>query len=150
MDSKKPISIEEIRQRAAGTIIDIPDWDNPSNTIAIRVKRIDLTTKILESDILPNELRVAADSVFNGSDEEIEDSIKQSMIQEGKFDKFISMLDAMCEEAMLEPKFKEVQEAYPLILTQKIAIFNWLMGGIQKLKSFRGEPAGNDGAVSGS
>lgn len=141
MSERKVISLEEIKQRAHGTIIGIPDWDNSEEKISVRVRRIDLTTKVMRSKMMPNDLRIIASKAFESSNDDLEtleDDIQQQLEQQDhKIDDFVNLLDNMCQEALLEPTFKEIQQIYPLTLVQKMAIFEWLMQEVKGLKSFR-------------
>lgn len=148
---RKPITLAEIKRKAEGTLVDIPDWENVGEPITVRLRRIDITKKVLAGGLLPNDLKGLADKVFDGADmEEIGEELTAQVFGDGemaeKLEGFTGMLDALCEEAMIEPRYTEVQELYPLTLQQKMAIFNWLMGdtGVGALKSFRGESGADD------
>ena len=147
----KPITLAEIKRKAEGTLVDIPDWENPNDTIAVRLRRIDITKKVISGGLLPNDLKGLADKVFDGVDmeqigEEFKDQVFAGNDMAEKLEGFTGMLDALCDEAMLEPKFAEVQEVYPLTLPQKMAIFNWLMGdtGVRALEPFCDKSGADD------
>lgn len=136
------ITLEEIKQRAQGTVIEIPDWDG-SGKIEARVRRIDLVTNIMKSGILPNELRVVAEEVFTGAQEgKIEEDLKKQLQgkENVKLEEFFVALDNMVKEALVEPKYDDVQAIYPLTMAQKMAIFFWLMEEVEDLKPFRQQP----------
>jgi hypothetical protein len=65
MTEKKVISLEEIKQKALGTVIEISDWE-PGKKICVRVKAIDMTPHILSMESLPNMLKASAHEMFNG------------------------------------------------------------------------------------
>lgn len=133
------ITLEEIKQRAQGTVIEIPDWDGRGK-VEVRVRRIDLVTNIMKSGILPNELKIAAEEVFTGTQEgKLEEDLKKQLQdrEDIKLKEFFAALDNMVREALVEPKFDDVQAVYPFTLAQKMTIFFWLMEEVQDLKSFR-------------
>lgn len=62
-DVKKVISLDEIRERAKGRLIEIPDW-TPGSWITVRIKDIDMTPYIMSLDNLPNILKKTAAEAF--------------------------------------------------------------------------------------
>lgn len=138
MDTQKtPISLDEIRRRAAGEVIDIPDWDGKGK-IAVRVRRIDITPIILRAGVLPNSLKVAAQEVFEG----------KKPAKQPDFDleveKLMPILDAIAQECLLEPKYEDIQAIYPLTLNQKLALLSYVTGEVEALRPFRGEQRRDD------
>lgn len=137
MSELRVISLEEIKERAKGTIVEISDWI-PGKKIAVRVKAIDMTPHILQIDKLPNILKDSATEVFNGkqmSDKRIAD-LTNSLDQDS-ISKMIPIIDGIVKEVLVEPKFDDIQAVYPLTLTQKMELFKIAMGDIEKLDSFR-------------
>ena len=137
MSELKVISLEEIKAKAEGKIVEISDWI-PGKKIAVRVKAIDMTPHILKLDKLPNILKDSATEVFNGkqvSDKKIAD-LTNSMDQDS-FSKMITIIDGIVREVLVEPKFDDIQAVYPLTLRQKMELFKIAMGGIEKLDPFR-------------
>jgi hypothetical protein len=137
MTEKKVISLEEIKQKALGTVIEISDWE-PGKKICVRVKAIDMTPHILSMERLPNVLKASAHEVFNGK----QSSGKQLDAIAGAIDKesiedMLPIIDGIAKEVLVEPTYDEIQAVYPLTLTQKMEIFKYSMGGIEKLDSFR-------------
>jgi len=137
MSELRVISLEEIKERAKGTIVEISDWI-PGKKIAVRVKAIDMTPHILKLDKLPNILKDSATEVFNGkqmSDKRIAD-LTNSLDQDS-ISKMIPIIDGIVKEVLVEPKFDDIQAVYPLTLRQKLELFRIAMGDIEKLDSFR-------------
>ncbi len=132
------ITLEQIRERAKGEMIDIPDWDG-RGTIKVRVRKIDVTPIILKTGMLPNSLKVKANEVFEGK-------VKRGKADDIEFelDKLVPAIDAIVQEALVEPKFEEIQNILPLTLSQKLAIFHYVTEEVRKLEPFRGEPRGDD------
>lgn len=137
MSELRVISLEEIKERAKGTIVEISDWI-PGKKIAVRVKAIDMTPHILKIDKLPNILKDSATEVFNGkqmSDKRIAD-LTNSLDQDS-ISKMIPIIDGIVKEVLVEPKFDDIQAVYPLTLGQKMELFRIAMGDMEKLDSFR-------------
>ena len=140
----KVISLEEIIERARGIVIEIPDWA-PNAKIGVRVKAIDMTPHMLSLEKMPNALRAAADEVFNGKqggkkDSKLEEDLQEAIV--GKLDisdveQIMPILEGIAKEVLVEPTYDEIQAVYPLTLAQKMALFQFAMGGVDKLESFR-------------
>lgn len=137
MAELKVISLEEIKKKAEGVVIEIPDW-TPGAQIAVRVKAIDMTPHIMKLEKMPNVLKVAATEVFNGSgkktgksDKALEDIGFENM------DAMLPIIDGVVADVLIEPTFEEVQKVYPLTMEQKMVLFKFAMGGLEKLDSFR-------------
>jgi hypothetical protein len=137
MSELRVISLEEIKAKAEGTIVEISDWI-PGKKISVRVKAIDMTPHILKIDKLPNILKNSATEVFNGkqmSDKQIADFTNS--IDQDSFSKMMPIIDGIVKEVLVEPKFDDIQAVYPLTLVQKMELFRIAMGGMEKLDSFR-------------
>lgn len=137
MSELRVISLEEIKAKAEGTIVEISDWI-PGKKIAVRVKAIDMTPHILKIDKLPNILKDTATEVFNGkqtSDKRIAD-LTNSLDQDS-ISKMIPIIDGIVKEVLVEPKFDDIQAVYPLTLGQKMELFRIAMRGMEQLDSFR-------------
>ena len=130
-EHSKVISLEEIVEKAKGYTLDIPDWDG-QGTITVRIRSIDLTPHLLSSGVLPNQLSAEVATAFGNEQE-------SPKVKDTKFDtnKLNEVIDAVVKEALVEPTFEQIQEVYPLNLTQKMAIFTHITGGVEKLKPFR-------------
>ncbi|PZN08277.1 MAG: hypothetical protein DIU69_10305 [Bacillota bacterium] len=128
------ITLEQIRERARGEVIEIPDWDG-RGTIKVRARKIDITPIVLRAGIIPNSLKVKAQEVFEGE--------APKRLKADEFDlemeKLIPALDAIVKEALVEPKYEDIQAILPLTLMQKLAIFRYVTKEVQQLESFRGE-----------
>ncbi|SFU40450.1 hypothetical protein [Alicyclobacillus macrosporangiidus] len=133
MADRKPISLDEIRRRAEGEVIDIPDWDG-KGTIPVRVRRIDITPIILKAGVLPNSLKIAAQEIFEGK----KPAAKQPDV-ELELEKLMPTLDAIAKECLLEPKYEDIQNIYPLTLNQKLALLTYVTGEVEQLRPFRGK-----------
>lgn len=137
MTETNVISLAEIKERAKGTIVQIPDWE-PKKHISVRIKAIDMTKHIMKLDKLPNTLKGSANAVFNGetgSDKAIDDLTND--IGADAIADMLPIIEGVAKEALLEPTYSEIEEIYPLTLVQKMELFKIAMGGMQELESFR-------------
>lgn len=121
------ITLEEIRAKALGSVIEISDWDG-SGKISVRVRAVDMSPHFMKLKSMPNKLKASADGVFNPA---------QNQDVEISMDEMLPILDGIAEGVLVEPTYAEIQEIYPLTLTQKLEIFKFAMGGIDNLNSFR-------------
>ncbi len=133
----KVISLQEIKEKAKGVVISIPDWDG-KGTIKVRVRHIDLTPALMETGVLPDELSAEVVTMFEG--ESKKGSKKENTKAESpkiKMEKLMPMMNTVVKEALVEPTYDEIQEIYPLTSPQKMAIFSFITGGVAQLKPFR-------------
>ncbi len=131
------ITLDQVKQKAQGQVIDIPDWE-PDKTIKVRVRKIDITPLLLSSGTIPNELsNEVSNYLSEGGDPE--KAVKKMAKNPPKFDstKFLPTLNAIVKEALVEPAYEELEKVYPLNMSQKLAIFKYVTGGIEDMKSFR-------------
>ena len=144
--SKKPITLEELEQIASGEVIDIPSHDG-RGTIAVRVKRIDMTSELLNSEMLSNELIGDVVKQFDRgkSQQQVEQQLKAKMV-DADMSKIVSLVDKICVKALVEPTFEQFEEFAPLNLNQKMAIFNWIMEEVRGMKPFRKQSGHNSNA----
>jgi tRNA A58 N-methylase Trm61 len=139
---KKPISLEQLKARSQGHLLEIPDWygDEP---IVVRVQKLDFTPKVMElvalGGALPNQLADVALRAFKG--EEVDASVLDLNLkpeEEQSIEQLMKTVDAFAEQALMEPTIEQIRQAgLELTAPQKMAIFNWLMEGLQKLSPFR-------------
>jgi hypothetical protein len=127
------ITLEEIQQRACGEVIEIPDWDG-QGTIRVRARKIDITPLVMQAGVIPNQLKLKAQEVFEGKISE-----KDIGSVDVDVEKIMPALDAAAKAALVEPKYEEIQEILPLTLNQKLAIFSFVSEEVKQLESFRGK-----------
>lgn len=130
------ISMDEIRERAKGTIVEISDWD-PSKKIAVRVKAVDMTPFLLKIDKLPNILKSSATAVFKDDGSDAAKVQALDALDSNSMEEMLPIIDGVVQEVLVEPAFDEIQKVYPLTLGQKMELFRMAMGGIEALDSFR-------------
>ena len=124
------LSVEQLRAMA-NTIIEIPNFDN-TGTIKIRVQKPQLL-KMASQGKIPNHLLGIAVTATTGeqkkSTDKMSDKEKLKMVDQS--------MDLYCIACMVEPKYEDVKD----ILTddQRGTIFEWAIGAVSDLDSFRNE-----------
>ncbi len=131
MSTSKAISLEDIKKKAKGILVDIPDWE-PGKMIKVRLRTIDITPLLMESGTIPDQLSAEVAEMFDKEG-------KSSKTAPLNMEKMLPVLEAIAKESLVEPTYDEINEIYPLTMTQKLAIFNFIVGGIEKMTPFRQE-----------
>lgn len=135
---RKAISLDEMRLKAQGTLVEIPDWTN-NGTIDVRVKAIDMTPHIMSIDKMPNALKKSAVEAFEGKAKGSQADLAKD-ISTDDMEHMLPIIEGVVKEVLVEPTYDDFQEIYPLTLQQKLVLFKMSMGGIEELDSFRTEP----------
>ena len=122
------LNIEQLREMAVKTI-DIPDFDN-KGTIKIKVQKPRLLTMAAQGKI-PNHLLNIASTMVMGK--RTNSNNKES--QEALLTKTAKMIELYCMACMVNPTYNEFKD----IMTdaQMNAVFNWAIGMVGQLDSFR-------------
>lgn len=126
------LSIEKLREMA-NPIIEIPNFDN-TGYIKVRVQRPKLLKMAAEGKI-PNHLMNIAVTMINGKPQTRKELSDKEYIKE-----INSAMELYCMACLVEPRYEEFKD----IITddQKATIFNWGLGEVSSLNSFR-EDKGN-------
>lgn len=136
MSTRKVTSLDEIRKQAEPEIIEIPGF-RPGTTISVAVQAVDLTPYILETGISNPLMAIIQKKAQEGkSREEIAKEIEKKASEGIDINKLLPAVDALVEEALVEPTYKEITAIHKLTLDQKLAIFDYVTGG-NNLVSFR-------------
>ena len=133
MDELKVTSIEELlKMGACGELVELPPFAENSKFIA-KLRKPSLLG-IVKSGKVPNELLVEANKLFaNGAQGITRDTLNPEMMSN-----MCDLLDIVCEEAFVEPKFEELKNAgIELTDSQRLAVFSYTQSGVESLKSFR-------------
>ena len=91
---------------------------------------------------IPNELLATVDGLFSGKQTEKQkqqaaiDVVKNSNNKD--LVEMMKLMNVVCEEAMVEPKFESVKAF--LTDEQKNDIFTWVVSGVRDLTPIDGEP----------
>ena len=123
------ISAEQFRNKAV-SIIPIPGFD-AGETFEIKVKKLSIVG-LMSSGKIPNSLMQVVKDAFAGiksaGAEADESAIMDKAGDIGK------LLDIVCAEAMLEPRFEDIEDV--MNDAQKLAVFEFTQGGVEEAKSF--------------
>lgn len=120
---QKVTSIEEIikvKKSFEGEIVELPEFDDGTPFNA-KLKRLSLLA-LCKDGVIPNVLLAAAQEIYEGR-------------QRADIKKYAEVLDIVCSQSMIEPKFDDVKEI--LTDTQKVAILTYAQHGVAGLVPFR-------------
>lgn len=117
------LSIEQLREMAT-PIIEIPDFEG-TGTIKVRVKKPRLMAMAAQGKIPNHLLGVVNNMMFGNKKEKKEVNITD----------VAKTYELYCRACLVEPSYEEIKD----IITddQMIAIFDWAMGDVKKLETFR-------------
>ncbi len=140
MTEKKVTTLEEIKKQAAPDVVEIPGF-KPGTTINVAVQLIDLTPYLLELDIGNPLYEAAVMKAKLGEDKKaVADAVQKEALKSGiDLKKVLPILDAVAKEALVEPRYEKIISIAPLTLEQKMAIFNYAIGDVDGLSSFRSQ-----------
>lgn len=107
--------------------VDLPGWDG-DDIFTCKLQRVNLLDLASKGQI-PNPLMGVVIELFKGKgpNPENKDSLKA----------INDLSELFCEATMVQPTFKEVQEAIGLTDEQKIIIYNYAIKGARVLEPFR-------------
>lgn len=143
VDQPTPISSTELDELAGGELVEIPHW-KAGQTMWVRIRYVDLTPQIaaVMQPALPNPLRGSVDEAFDGpkpsktdgadddgADDEVAPEVMEAMPE---------ILDTAAREALVEPSYADLESrGLALTMSQKLAIFQEVMGELEGLEGFR-------------
>lgn len=100
--------------------------------IKVLLKDVSLTSMMIDGRV-PNELVQTVEDVFAGSTPTVEEAQKVAKnFDSDKIREMMSLMDVVCQEAMVQPKYDEVKNY--MTDEQKNDIFAWTQRGVQELK----------------
>lgn len=126
-------SIEQLKKDSSGEIVTLPPFVSGSDFVA-RLKRPSMLDMVKHGKI-PNDLLTSANELFvDGVAKNAVNNISNpNMISD-----MIGVLECYCENAFVEPTYKELQDAgIKLTDEQMMFVFNYAQAGVKALKSFR-------------
>ena len=145
--NSQPISVEDLKEYGKGKLLQIPSWEDVDRDyIVVKVRTVDFTPHLMELEHLPNELMAAAQEVFKGKDKKPDaEKAKEFLDNNSKQLKdMMPIIDAVVEEALLEPTWEDFEDHKPLDFQQKMAIFENVIRGVKQVEPFRARPGQND------
>ena len=125
---QKITSLDQLRQYAAGQIIELPAFSEGQPFVA-RLKRPSMLA-LAKANKIPNSLLLTANNLFAGAgvDKKKPEALKD----------VFSVLDVICEACFVEPTYQELREAgVELTDEQYMFLFNYTQRGVRALESFR-------------
>lgn len=125
---QKITSLDQLRQYAAGQIIELPAFSEDQPFVA-RIKRPSMLA-LAKANKIPNSLLLTANNLFAGAgvDKKKPEALKD----------VFSVLDVICEACFVEPTYAELKEAnVELTDEQYMFLFNYTQRGIKALDTFR-------------
>lgn len=126
----KVTSIEELIQASRGAIVELPPFSEEHRFFA-RLKRPSML-KLVKANKIPNELLTSANSLFTQGTRSLNTLDKTMM------NNLFGVMDIICEEAFVEPSYRELKEAGVELTDDQIAfIFGYTQNGVKQLESFR-------------
>lgn len=128
----KVTSVEQLKGYAGGELVALPPFAENQPFVA-RLKRPSLF-KMIKCGKIPNSLVTQANKLFTGGTA----AVKAQALDENMMDNLFTILDAVCEDSLVEPTYQQILDA-SLDLTdqQKMFVFNYSQNGVAALESFR-------------
>lgn len=144
---RKAITLTELKTiGSSGIIIDVTHPNVEGKTIPIKVRRLDLTKELLNDESMTSFLQLGIIEEINQGkikEDEIIEKVENKLNEEFKDGetenvvKIFDMIDRVCQLAMVEPTYKEFEEANCLTTTIKAEVYNWIMEEMKSLQKFR-------------
>ena len=123
-------SLEDLKKYAEGTIVKLPDFGNGQPFVA-RMRRPSMLA-LAKAGQIPNSLLVTANEMFNSGKKDTDD--------EDLMTNMFSVMEVICDAALIEPTYSQIKEAgLELSDDQILAIFNYTQVGVKALDNFREE-----------
>lgn len=124
------ISAQEFKNKAT-KVIEISGFDEDEK-FEIRIKPASLLS-MMSKGVIPNELMVSAMALFTGPNGEVKGE-KDFNVDTESLSLMTSLLDSVCKECLIEPRFDEIGDY--LTDTQKNEIFEATQGPLKKVTPF--------------
>lgn len=117
------LSIEQLKNMAT-IVIEIPDFEG-TGTIKVRVQKPRLMAMAAQGKIPNHLLGIVNNMMFPSKKEKREPNIEE----------IAKIYELYCRACLVEPSYDEIKD----IMTdeQMSAIFDWAMGDVEKLETFR-------------
>lgn len=132
MDGLKVTSIEELRNQASGSLVELPPFAEGTQFVA-RLRRPSMLS-LVRAKKIPNQLLTSANKLFMTGPSGF------SSADERMMDDIFAVMDVICDAAMVEPTYSELREAgIELTDEQLMFIFGYTQNGVKQLDSFRTE-----------
>jgi len=120
----KPTNIDDLQKVRKmfkeGEVVELSAFES-GKPFSAKLKRLSLL-ELCKSDVLPNTLLGAVQEIYEGK-------------QRADIKKYAQILDIVCEQVLLEPKWEDVKDI--ITDTQKVAILTYAQHGVAGLLPFR-------------
>lgn len=127
----KPTTVEELKAYAQGQLVELPPFAD-GQPFFVRLKRPSMLV-LAKNGCIPNELLLSANALFEGGA-----SNTFSTPDKDTMTKLLSVMEIICDAAMVEPTYSQLKEAgINLTDEQFLFIFGYSQNGVRQLKSFR-------------
>ena len=132
MSELKITTLQEMKEQSLGSVVSLPPFAD-GQELNVRLKRPSMLG-LMRAKKIPNTLLVSANKMFKSGPASFNAS------DESMMDNIFSVMDIICEEALVEPTYKEITEAgIELTDDQLMFIFGYTQRGVKQLESFRTE-----------
>ena len=132
-EGTKVISIDELKKLAEGEIVELPSFTGEER-INVKLRRPSMLF-LVKSGKIPNDLLVEANKLFTQGTGGV---ITKGIDNPDMLVNMTNLLECICEEAFVEPKYSQIREAgIQLTDSQMLAVFEYTQNGVANLKSFR-------------
>lgn len=129
----KVTSIEELREAASGTIVELPPF-GPGHPFVARLRRPSMLV-LAKRGKIPNSLLTSANTLFENGAAAGFDSMDEDMMS-----KCFEVFDIICEASFVEPTYRELKAAgIELTDEQYMFVFGYSQNGMVSLEPFRGQ-----------
>jgi hypothetical protein len=119
----KVTSIDEIKNKAGGAIVELPGWDD--KPFVARLRRLSIL-QVASAKDFPNELLGSVEKLMRAG----------SKPDQLPADEMGRLLAFIAEKCLVEPAYKDVKDM--LTDEQLSAIFTYAQAGVRALATFRG------------
>lgn len=125
-------SLEEMKRQSEGALVKLPPFSE-GKELVVRLKRPSMLN-LVRAKKIPNSLLTAANKMFKNGPQAFDTS------NESMMDDIFSIMDVICEAALVEPTYKQIREAgIELTDDQLMFIFGYTQSGVKQLEPFRTE-----------
>lgn len=128
MSGLEVTSFDDLKKYSEGTIVKLPDFGDGQPFVA-RMRRPSMLA-LAKTGQIPNSLLVTANEMFNSGKKDTDD--------EDLMTNMFSVMEVICDAALIEPTYSQIKEAgLELSDDQILAIFNYTQVGVKALDNFR-------------
>lgn len=129
----KVTTIEEMKAGSAPQIVELPPFSQGHPFVAV-LKRPSMFA-MMRSGRIPNTLINEANKLFSSGPAAV---VNNRIGDKNTMDELFSIIECICEDAFVEPTYKEIKEAgVELTDEQLMFVFAYSQQGVKSLEPFR-------------